>query len=1179
MMDRWKSRACFCRRGAIGAASFACALSTWLGLGQADVVHLSSTANPQARARLKGKVLEYTGREIVVETDEGRQVKRAGRQVIEIETEWPPAVDAGDEHYGSGEFKQAREQYMAAIRAEKRAWARRKILAKIIDCYKQQGEYEPAGKLFLALVREDPDTPDFGVIPLAWAPAQPQLELEQAAEKWLASADAPVAILLGASHLLPTARRAAALERLELLARDKDRRIAALAQAQTWRGALATANEERIERWSKGLAEFPEPLRAGPYLVLGQAVARQGDAEQAALTFLHVPILYPQDRLLASQALAEAAAQLEKLGQAPAAERVVQELLSQYSGTPAAVEAARRAGQAAAPKASIARATAAPDEPLETRFLDGLRDRRLFELAEAYCRRAASKAGLSRVRQAELAIELSRTFADHALQVIPDERGALWGQALGVVEELLRREPNHPRRVLLEVQLGLVRLARGELARQEAEISGGAKQRLEQARDELREAVNAFETARQTLADDLRRANLSKRPDAERLSAAELQSLARHLNYQLARAFRNQGQSYPAGSEDRTNSLGQAVERLKPLTKTDDDDDVAWQSRLDEIICERLLEDRQAALRLLAALEQLEPPPRIELSARAEAIRLALDRGQIREALTLLQAGRSVSGGHSPDLDYAFLEAYAAAWRAAGEAGDEQQAAKLQAQAAELIRTIDRLYGPYWSRRAETLLAGNISAAGGSKDLTLLVRAAESLYRAGQFERAVAAYDQAAEQAATAGDEEVAFDAAYTAAVLEQEQGRHGEAAARFRRLALARPKHAKAGDAHLLAIYNTAQAAKRDPDGSFPAGAGPDDYAGLLAEHLQHWAGEKSANQARIWLGKLRERQQAWSAAIAAYRGIPADDPHFAEAVAAIARSQQQLLSELAAAGKPTREAAEQAARYFEQLVVGDRNTLPERWTQVEREAAASAAEIWLQYAEDRFDRAERILAAALNSDDEAPDAWRSKAEGWLVFALAGQGRRDEAAERLAKLAQGRPHQLLLLVEGLERIAQRSSAAVRRELAELELQAAQLLREQRKDLSAADRKSFDLAYARALVAAGRRDEALELLAGLAEASPRDGQIQEAYASMLLDGDDKASWQAALGKWREIEKKCRPGGDRWLRSVYHQALALERLGQKPQAAQLLKLTQALHPELGGPELKAQFVELLGRCER
>lgn len=105
------------------------------------------------------------------------------------------------------------------------------------------------------------------------------------------------------------------------------------------------------------------------------------------------------------------------------------------------------------------------------------------------------------------------------------------------------------------------------------------------------------------------------------------------------------------------------------------------------------------------------------------------------------------------------------------------------------------------------------------------------------------------------------------------------------------------------------------------------------------------------------------------------------------------------------------------------------------------------------------------------------------------------------------------------------------------------------------------------------------MLAGMAEAAPRDGQIQEAYAQLLLGGADKAAWQAALIKWREIEKKCRTGSERWLRAIYHQALALERLGQKDQAAKLVKLTRALHPELGGPEPKAKFLELLKRCDR
>ena len=41
---------------------------------------------------------------------------------------------------------------------------------------------------------------------------------------------------------------------------------------------------------------------------------------------------------------------------------------------------------------------------------------------------------------------------------------------------------------------------------------------------------------------------------------------------------------------------------------------------------------------------------------------------------------------------------------------------------------------------------------------------------------------------------------------------------------------------------------------------------------------------------------------------------------------------------------------------------------------------------------------------------------------------------------------------------------------------------------------------------------------------------------------------------------------------------MEKLGNKQHAANIIKLTQVLHPGLGGPELKARFLELLARCK-
>jgi tetratricopeptide (TPR) repeat protein len=199
------------------------------------------------------------------------------------------------------------------------------------------------------------------------------------------------------------------------------------------------------------------------------------------------------------------------------------------------------------------------------------------------------------------------------------------------------------------------------------------------------------------------------------------------------------------------------------------------------------------------------------------------------------------------------------------------------------------------------------------------------------------------------------------------------------------------------------------------------------------------------------------------------------------------------------------------------------------------------------------------------------------LVFAVAGQGRRDEARRLLEEMAESTPEQLLMLVEGIGRMAAGATPAAKRELAELELRAGGLLRSRRASLGEAERKQFDQAHVSALAAAGRRDEALEAADKLAREFPRDGRIQEAHAQLLLDGTTQADWRAALDKWHAVETKCKPGSERWFRSIYAQALAQQRLGKPDQAARLIKLTQGLHPALGGPEMKARFLALLKKC--
>lgn len=1152
-----------------GFIAAACGLVLTAGLLSAeDVVTFSSAANRRARSRVRGEVLEYTGKQVVIQLADGREMKRPGQYVVSIETEWPPGKAEGDQLFDAQHFHAARDKYADAIHKESRGWARRAIFARLIACHRELNQLEAADKLFLALARDDPETPYFDQLPLSWLNAELSGTLEKTAKQWLADEE-PLAQLLAASHLLVTLDRQEALDRLATLSLSKDPRIASQAEAQIWRVSIPNANDQKLAVWRRRVETFPENLRAGPYWILGRALAQHGHAEDAALAFLHVPLVYPEARSLAADALYAAAGILAKLGDEAAAQRLRRELAATFPGTPAAdqVRSLLPPDEQFAPPTPPA--PPAVGDTLEQTFLNALRTRRLFALAERHCRGRLAEADLAEAMRVNLAVELSRSLAEHALHETQDKRETLWKEAVAAVRQPPGEAIRGSRRLLLEAQAAMVYLTQGELARQEAELAGADEASFDAARQELRAAVGLFDDTLKEVGDALRQAGPARQTAAADLNEGDLAALTRNLRYQLARAFRNQGQSYPAKSADRTNSLRQAEERLKLLAAADADDAIAWPARLDEVTCLRLLEQFSAAQARLANLRAEQPPVPFPAALLAEQIRLAIDQGQLNDALAAAEQARAAAD-MTADLQLACLESYVAAWQAAAKAKHSTEAAALQEQAAELIGEIDSRFGRYWSRRAEMLLAGSVARGGGTENLAVLVRAAESLFRSGQFAQSLEAYDRAARQAASANQADAAFDYAFTAAAIEQQLKKHAAAAGRFRQLALGAPRHNRAGEAHLLAIYNSALAAdKNDKDAV-------NDYRDLLREHIAEWPRSPTADQVRLWLGELCERERGWSDAIDAYRGVRFDGPQATAAVEGLARSYRRWLADLSAAGEATAETAARAAKELEAFVVNSRGDLPERWSRLERIAAVSAATIYLTYGEHEFARAERLLRAALNDAADAPEEWRATAQTLEVFAVAAQGQRAEAAKLLNDLAGGEPAQMFGLIEGLAKVAAQTPPKVARELAELQLRAAKLLGDRLKELPTDQQNIFRRARLRALVMVGRHAEALQDARKLADESPRDGQMQEQYAELLLASTDRASQQAALAKWRDIGRKTRQGSDRWVRAMYAQTLALTNLGEKQQAERLIKLTQAISPELGGPEMKSKFRALATR---
>jgi tetratricopeptide (TPR) repeat protein len=301
-----------------------------LDLAHAEDTVVVSAGRGGGQLRLTGRILEYNDQELRIELSGERVRTFPATDVLSVATEYGPHYHAALTACEEGRHDAALLAFRQALQSEPRQWVRQQIVAHMIRCHLWLGQWGQAGEQFLLLLSQYPHTRHFDCIPLAWLPRQPAPTLEQAARQWLKQPQ-PAAQLLGASHLLVTADAQAAMDRLVQLASHPEQRIAQLATAQTWRMALARADEEQIAKWERTVAAMPEGLRAGPYYLLGAAWMRRQQWESASLAFLRVAILYPHQRALAAQALLDAGRCLEQLDQKPAARRLYEEILRDHA--------------------------------------------------------------------------------------------------------------------------------------------------------------------------------------------------------------------------------------------------------------------------------------------------------------------------------------------------------------------------------------------------------------------------------------------------------------------------------------------------------------------------------------------------------------------------------------------------------------------------------------------------------------------------------------------------------------------------------------------------------------------------------------------------------------------------------------------------------------------------------
>ncbi len=806
----------------------------------------------------------------------------------------------------------------------------------------------------------------------------------------------------------------------------------------------------------------------------------------------------------------------------------------------------------------------------DARFLAGLRSRHLYRLAEAYCMDRLAESDLDDQVRADLVIQLSETYVQHARHSAPEEADAYWAPAFELAQKYTDEFPDSPWRVPVRFQAAKVLLDRAEMARERAELLGNDVKLLNEARGYLRITIEQFKQQAAEVQQVIQRTERGPMPPGP--ARWQWLSLQKHIDSELARAFQNQGLAYPDRSADRDNALRQALELLEPLSRLATVDPLAWSARIDQIACLRGMHDLAGAQRKLDQLQKEEPPSGVEQQALAEQLRVLLAAGQLERAVSLAgQVSRSTQGNLAAQLEFAMLEVVLAKWKHTLAAEATEESKVWQQQASAMVARLEQRHGSYWARRAENLLGSVTTSKAVPGDQSLALRAAEGAYRSGELDKAVALYEQASSSAQQQRRMDEAVRLASLAGQIEYQREHWESATRRLRAAAMLAPESQLSAEAHLLAIYAAAQLARADS-------AKLAEYQQLLQEHLEHWPQAKSAGTVWYYRAQSEEFSKRWREAIGAYLHVPSEDEKFAKAVQGVGRCYHALLATATAKEEPTEALAREAALYFETLIFGRENQWPELWSAAELDAALRAVDFRLRYGQGGEERCESILRTALLKAPQASPEWKASAKVLLAMALIHQQKFADAEQILGDVSQGSPVQLFVMLQGLSEIAQSATQRDREQLARLQLHAARLLGSRLNQLTPAQQRLAEVATCQALADVGQWADAVKRAKALHAAHPRNADVLELLAALLSQGSKATDWEAALLRWRELEHHSRTGTPRWYRAKYHLAETYAKLGKRERAAQIVNVTKILHPDLGGPELKSKFEALLQKVQ-
>ena len=818
-------------------------------------------------------------------------------------------------------------------------------------------------------------------------------------------------------------------------------------------------------------------------------------------------------------------------------------------------------------------------------FEEALRKRGYFDLLEIRLKSRLTSPKLKPQRKAEVASSLANLYMSMADQtdVLP-EKEKLWKQASDLLTRYVSKDLQSASSLRIRINQGNmfynkaraltnVRKPHDETGAVRPDVAGAFKQ-----------AAAAFAAVRDAANKNLDALTKGKKGSRSTRFQRGFEAISLESEYRLAWANYYYGKAFGAEHPERAPLLKEALVAFDVIAGLYEKSSAGYDCLIGAALCLRELRRPEEAVARLDDVLRHVHKGRLRLSALYHKAETLSGMGRSLQAAEIarLAAGMPDDDDKAQELKNGARLVLAKALRAAAEFLPADQARRSRAEAIDVAKDLANIGGK-WGALAYQLIAD--WGAGVTLEDEALAKYAqgENLYRKADYVRAAEAFEQYLEVVRAQGSDMLVPEARYRVGICHYRSGSFEKSADAF---ANARGEKADEVLAENSAYWAT-RAAGKHYEKSTDAQT-RQRYVLLLRDFAARFPKSQHASDVPYHMGRALADGRQWAEAIAELQRVPKSSDYHQEAYFRALQCCEGWLRAIWA-GKAKGDGdglVKQAQSFARQCISAAPKRTADAKARRQGRRISMATEIMLAFVllNDNANRPGDALNVVRGFAKRYPDGNDMFAQVAFIELWAHRrvGNLDMAYEKLVEILRNHPTHPEVLT-AIKLTGADFDAAARKAKEHGDTDKAGALWGRAAEIYAAfirqaeekGRGSEDVAQVRLRLADcyGQLENwslAVQLYQKLCQAHPEAINVREGLAMCY---ELQRSYEKALDVWRFIEESMKTATPQWWKAKYRIAVCHDALGNRDRVSEIIRVTRALHPDMGGDELRAKFEKL------